>query len=302
MSMWSSSTRRRHFARRCGGRFFFWAGGSFRLPHRTRRSFQRRRYLRALRDEVSFRHPRSCRIRARSEYYSPAFKAERAANFEFVVRDPWKDRPVKKFQVVHEKLFHMFIVSRDLKFFLHDHPIFQEADGSFRYQATLPKPGMYRILGDFYPDGATPQLVAKTIFLPGPPSEPAHLTKDYSTKTDKNLHGGIGNRSAAADRPHEDHDVLQTESGRRPGKIRRRVGPHAGRERRRDRSDPHASVHRRRRPEHAVQRDLPASPYLSRVGAIPAPGRGEYGLLRRAGRRFTLGRVPARHCRSRTSR
>lgn len=114
-------------------------------------------------------------------------KPNEPANFEFVVRDPWKDRPVKKFQIVHEKLFHMFVVSRDLKFFLHDHPSFQEADGSFRYQATLPKPGMYRILGDFYPDGATPQLIAKTIFLPGDPQEPAHLVKDYSTKTDKNL-------------------------------------------------------------------------------------------------------------------
>jgi hypothetical protein len=114
-------------------------------------------------------------------------KVNQPANFEFVVRDPWKDRPVKKFQIVHEMLFHMFVVSQDLKYFLHDHPVFQEEDGSFRYQATLPKPGMYRILGDFYPDGATPQLVAKTIILPGTPPEPVHLTKDYSAKTDKNI-------------------------------------------------------------------------------------------------------------------
>ena len=61
----------------------------------------------------------------------------------------------------------MFVVSQDLNYFLHDHPVYQEGDGGgFRYQTTL-KPGMYRILGDFYPDGATPQLVAKTIILPG---------------------------------------------------------------------------------------------------------------------------------------
>ena len=114
-------------------------------------------------------------------------KPNTAANFEFVVRDPWKDRPVKKFQVVHEKLFHMFVVSQDMKFFLHDHPTYQESDGSFRYETKLPKPGMYRILGDFYPDGSTPQLITKTIMLPGTPPEPAHLTKDYSTKTDQNM-------------------------------------------------------------------------------------------------------------------
>jgi len=109
------------------------------------------------------------------------------ASFEFVVRDPWKDRPVKKFQIVHEELFHLFAVSQDLKFFLHDHPVFNEEDGSFVYKTKLPKPGMYRILGDFYPDGSTPQLITKTIMLPGTPPEPAHLTKDYSPKTDQNM-------------------------------------------------------------------------------------------------------------------
>ena len=33
----------------------------------------------------------------------------------------------------------------------------------------FPKPGMYRILGDFYPAGATPQLAPKTIFVQGQP-------------------------------------------------------------------------------------------------------------------------------------
>jgi hypothetical protein len=109
------------------------------------------------------------------------------ASIDFVIRDPWKDRPVKKFQIVHEKLFHMFIVSQDLKYFVHDHPAYQEENGDFLYKTSFPKPGMYRILGDFYPDGATPQLIAKTVLLPGTPPEPAHLVKDYSTKTDKNM-------------------------------------------------------------------------------------------------------------------
>jgi hypothetical protein len=108
------------------------------------------------------------------------------ARFEFVVRDPWKDRPVTNFQLVHEQLFHMFVVSQDMKFFVHDHPDYQK-DGIFRYDLALPQPGMYRILGDFYPDGATPQLVAKTVIVPGKGPEPAHLTRDYSTKDSVNL-------------------------------------------------------------------------------------------------------------------
>jgi len=110
------------------------------------------------------------------------------SRLSFFVHDPWKGRQVTKFQVVHEKLFHMFIVSQDLKVFVHDHPVFQP-DGSFTYDYSFPKPGMYRILGDFYPDGATPQLIAKTVFVSGAAgsAEPPVLPRDYSPKDTANM-------------------------------------------------------------------------------------------------------------------
>ena len=103
------------------------------------------------------------------------------------VHDPWKDRPVTNFQIVHEKLFHMFVVSQDLQFFVHDHPVGPDAAGSFTYDLTFPKPGLFRVLGDFYPDGATPQLIAKSVIVPGKPPAPPLLTPDYSTKDATNL-------------------------------------------------------------------------------------------------------------------
>lgn len=84
----------------------------------------------------------------------------------FTILDPWKHRPVTKFQEVHEKLFHMFLLGTDLEFFVHDHPVLQP-DGTFLFTATFPRPGVYRILGDFYPDGGTPQLIPKTLIAPG---------------------------------------------------------------------------------------------------------------------------------------
>ena len=116
----------------------------------------------------------------------PAPKPLQPTRFEFVVRDPWKERPVTNFQIVHERLFHLFVVSQDLKFFVHDHPIF-EKDGVFHYDLALPQPGMYRILGDFYPDGATPQLIAKTVLVAGKAPAPIKLTRDYSTKDAGNM-------------------------------------------------------------------------------------------------------------------
>jgi hypothetical protein len=108
------------------------------------------------------------------------------ATLDFVVRDPWKNRPVTTFQIVHEQLFHLFVVSQDMQFFVHDHPRFQP-DGNFVYDLAFPKAGMYRVLGDFYPDGATPQLITKTVIVPGTPPAPIKLLRDYSTKNTENL-------------------------------------------------------------------------------------------------------------------
>ena len=84
-------------------------------------------------------------------------KPAQPAALQFFIHDPWKDRPVANYNVVHEKLFHAFVVSEDLQFFKHAHPTFV-ADGVFQLPITFPTGGMFRVLGDFYPAGATPQL------------------------------------------------------------------------------------------------------------------------------------------------
>lgn len=105
---------------------------------------------------------------------------------QFLIDDPWKERPVRDFNPVHERLFHAFVVSQDLQFFEHGHPSLV-ADGVFQYPIVFPKPGMYRVLGDFYPAGATPQLTSDTVLVSGEPPAPVHLERDYSVKSGKNL-------------------------------------------------------------------------------------------------------------------
>jgi len=84
----------------------------------------------------------------------------------FAIVDPRSRKPVREFEVVHEKLYHLFVVSQDLKFFLHTHPQ-RQGDGDFQLNMRFPKPGMYRLLSDFYPAGGTPQLIANTVMVPG---------------------------------------------------------------------------------------------------------------------------------------
>jgi hypothetical protein len=83
----------------------------------------------------------------------------------FAVRDPKTGKQVEHFQIVHEKLFHFFMVSQDLSYFIHDHPVAQPS-GEFKYDAVFPKPGMFRLLADIYPQGGTPQLIVRTVIVP----------------------------------------------------------------------------------------------------------------------------------------
>jgi hypothetical protein len=116
----------------------------------------------------------------------PVVKPGSKAQLEFSIRDPQNDRQIEHFELVHEKLFHLFVISADLQFFLHDHPVFGP-DGKFRYELAFPRSGMYRTLADFYPEGATPQLSAKTIIVPGQPQNVPVLRRDYETKQTENL-------------------------------------------------------------------------------------------------------------------
>jgi len=105
----------------------------------------------------------------------------------FALTDPRTQQSVHRFEVVHEKLYHAFVVSEDLSFFLHAHPE-RSGDDDFHLDVRFPKPGMYRVLSDFYPAGGTPQLIANTVIIPGGAWDPktANLQADLSPKRTEN--------------------------------------------------------------------------------------------------------------------
>jgi len=96
-----------------------------------------------------------------------ALKPAEKAHLTLQVGDPETHKPVSDFEIVHEKLYHLFVISQDLQFFVHEHPQ-PRPDGSFQIDLSFPKPGFYRVLNDFYPASGTPQLVSRAVFVPGP--------------------------------------------------------------------------------------------------------------------------------------
>jgi hypothetical protein len=103
----------------------------------------------------------------------------------FRVIDPRSGELVKHFEIVHEKLMHLFLVSENLEFFLHDHPVLQ-ADGTFILTVRLPFGGMYRMLADYFPSQSVPQLSVDTLFVSGA-AEPAHLSASVAPCKSANL-------------------------------------------------------------------------------------------------------------------
>jgi len=130
--------------------------------------------------------PEALEYRVHIDVSPPVLKAGQEFNLVFHILDPKTDQPVREYEIVHEKFFHLFIVSRDLSFFVHDHPE-PQADGSFRFRAAFPQPGEYRLLCDFFPSGGTPQMIARTLIVPGSARSPASLAADLAPKQLRNL-------------------------------------------------------------------------------------------------------------------
>jgi hypothetical protein len=96
---------------------------------------------------------------------------------------------VKRFQPVHERVFHLFIVSRDLEFFAHVHPSLHP-DGSLDAEVAVPRAGAYQLIADFLPAGGSPQFVQRafaTANYQGSFSQPPALVADVGDKIERDM-------------------------------------------------------------------------------------------------------------------
>jgi hypothetical protein len=84
----------------------------------------------------------------------------------FVVREPNTGTAVRRFEVVHERLFHLFVVSHDLTSFAHIHPTLR-GDGALEADFDVPTAGAYQLIADFMPLGGPPQLIQRSLVTAG---------------------------------------------------------------------------------------------------------------------------------------
>ena len=96
----------------------------------------------------------------------PVVRPGQKATLRFSIFHPGTGEPIKKFEVVHERQYHLFVISQDMEYFQHIHPA-QHEDGSWSIDVTLPKAGYYKILSDFLPGGGAVQFLARPLVTAG---------------------------------------------------------------------------------------------------------------------------------------
>ncbi len=84
----------------------------------------------------------------------------------FSVFHPGTGELVREFATVHDKRYHLFVVSQDMEHFEHIHPV-QNEDGSWSIDVVLPRPGHYNVLSDFVPRGGAAQFIARPLVTEG---------------------------------------------------------------------------------------------------------------------------------------
>ena len=98
---------------------------------------------------------------------SPAVvKPGETATWRFRVFHPGSGAQIAKFETVHERQFHLFVIGQDMEHFQHIHPELGP-DGTWTIDVTLPRPGYYKVLSDFLPAGGSSQFIARPLVTAG---------------------------------------------------------------------------------------------------------------------------------------
>ncbi|MCX6379092.1 MAG: FixH family protein [Armatimonadetes bacterium] len=96
----------------------------------------------------------------------PVAKAGEPTPLVLAIREMKTKAIVKEFDIAHEKLFHLIMVSKDLGWFVHEHPE-PQADGTFTISQTFPAGGEYRVFADVAPKGAGSNVLLTVLKVSG---------------------------------------------------------------------------------------------------------------------------------------
>ncbi|MDR6553242.1 hypothetical protein [Paenibacillus qinlingensis] len=126
----------------------------------------------------SVTHQHTSDALARFSLDSPHYLPNELSNLTILVQNKW-NRPIEKFDLMHEKLMHLIVVSRDLSYFDHLHPNYAGA-GRFDVQTSFPAGGYYQLIADFTPTGLGETVQSHWVTINGKAPKAIKLQPDKS--------------------------------------------------------------------------------------------------------------------------
>jgi hypothetical protein len=91
------------------------------------------------------------------------------------------NKPIKNFEVEHEKLMHLIVVSKDLSYFDHIHPDYQ-GNGKFTVRSNFPNGGEYKLFADFVPEDSSKVVKSEVVQVEGNKKTSIPLKEEKLTK------------------------------------------------------------------------------------------------------------------------
>jgi hypothetical protein len=111
-----------------------------------------------------------------------SLKSGETTRLRFEVRERENPKAIySSFETVHEKLMHLIIVSKDLRYFRHVHPEIT-AGGAFVLSHTFPHGGDYHLFADVAPRGAGSQVMFVKLKVGGRAGRDERTSEDLSLK------------------------------------------------------------------------------------------------------------------------
>lgn len=123
----------------------------------------------------------------------PVVKAGQKITLLFKVLHPGTGAQIRSFELVHDRLYHLFVISQDMQHFFHIHPE-QRPDGTWSIDVTLPELGYYKVLSDFLPSGGSSQFIARPLVTAGYAGD--LMGSSARLEPDRNLRKTVGDITA----------------------------------------------------------------------------------------------------------
>jgi hypothetical protein len=86
-------------------------------------------------------------------------------------------KAIEKYDINHEKQMHLIVVSKDLAYFNHIHPVYK-GNGEFMVTTQFPVGGDYKIIADFIPTGMGNMTKTQWVTVQGDAPKPTAIEPD----------------------------------------------------------------------------------------------------------------------------